>query len=77
MTWIRVTDKLPPLEADGSYPGSCSSELVLVWQKDSGSSIASLVNDDTHDDNGIWLSGRAAELRDVTHWMPLPSPPQE
>ena len=64
--WISVEDRLPKLE---KYK---LSKVVLAWIKGHGRCFA------LRYDNGKgeqWFSG-GVEQQDITHWMPLPEPPE-
>lgn len=68
--WISVKDRLPKIGVE-----------VLIFDADSSNDfhdVWSLARDEEYDDigwndkNGDWYY-----LDDVTHWMPLPEPPQK
>jgi hypothetical protein len=66
MEWISVNDRLPEEDED-----------VLVMTAEGkfasgGMHVASL------DEDGVWYPshGDGWEFPDVTHWMPLPKPPE-
>ena len=59
--WISVKERLP----EETY-------LVLVWDNDCDQvAIASLQRDGSWCGDGVWKDAN------VTHWMPLPEPPEE
>lgn len=62
--WISVKDRLPELgERVLCTDGHCVFEQYRV--------LPSCVY-------GVWdRMGLKSEMQDVTHWMPLPEPPQE
>lgn len=60
--WISVEERLP--EDDSHY---------LVWAHDNGAEEVALYYGD-----GEWLTDDLENItRVVTHWMPLPEPPEE
>ena len=61
--WIPVTERLP--ETDGWYQ---------VWTKTPFGGFKSFNKASFH--NGEWHGG-GGRWNNVTHWMPLPSPPEE
>ena len=70
--WIPVGERLPEVESWGV------STVVLGLIKSENSPSLSKLHDLTlcaYCDNGIWtMPGRYAA---ITHWMPLPEPPEE
>ena len=70
--WIKCTDEMPP---DVSVPLSIADKRVLLW------------NLECHDiELGVWDSDvdwywvdsydRQVIKKMITHWMPLPAPPE-
>lgn len=59
--WIPVTERLP-----------IQGEDVLAW-------AAPFVSKAWRNEKGDWVTthGPAASLKPVTHWMPLPKPPED
>ena len=64
--WISVEERLPETRKTHR---DCSSTQVLVATKSIGVCIGS------YHRNGTWMIGSFGH-RDVTHWQPLPPPPQ-
>lgn len=73
--WISVKDHLPEII------GNTSSEDVLIHLKNGEQYVAFLVGEDN--ENGVeafWSTSdmhRDFECDVVTHWQPLPKPPQD
>ena len=72
--WISVKDRLPEENnvIEGRKYETCS-DLVIVFVRDD------LGNSFTCDDmttNGEWINYPAPQF-EVTHWMPLPEPPEK
>lgn len=69
--WIPVTDRLPELQSWGA------SEVVLGLIKSENAPSLNKLHNLTlcvYCDNGIWsMPGRYVA---ITHWMPLPEPPE-
>jgi hypothetical protein len=75
MKWINVKDKLPTT-------GPCGSEEVLVYR----SSVLDKFHVCIYFGKDPWFKcghhwnlkhGHNKAAEDVTHWMPLPEPPNE
>jgi hypothetical protein len=66
MEWISVDDKIPKVEHD-----LYSQKLLFYGQVNGVVDIYTGI----YSDNGIWYS-LGNEAVDVTHWMPVPEPPQ-
>lgn len=70
--WVPVTERLPELQSWGA------STVVLGLIKNENAPSLNKLHDLTlcvYCDNGIWsMPGRYAA---ITHWMPLPEPPEE
>lgn len=70
--WIPVEERLPELQSWGA------SEVVLGWTKSENAPPLNKPHNLTlciYCDNGIWsMPGRYVA---ITHWMPLPEPPEE
>ena len=70
--WIPVTERLPELQSWGA------SEVVLGLIKSENAPSLNKLHNLTlcvYCDNGIWsMPGRYVA---ITHWMPLPEPPEE
>lgn len=75
MKWISVEDRLPASETP-----------VLVWFKNKEVRVASLEWEfPSYEDNYLayrywdcpYNDGQDWEWFDITHWMPLPEPPEE
>lgn len=62
--WIKCSERLPK-----------KGDIVLVWMVDTYW-FSELDGDDfmIYADGGSW---KVADNKDVTHWMPLPAPPEE
>lgn len=67
MKWIKVKDKLPPVDEDVIL----ASEIAVT--------IGFYMNKGRVMKEGFWVlvNGEAEELYGVTHWMPLPELPNE
>jgi hypothetical protein len=66
MKWISIEERLPQ-----------EKERVLVLEKEEHGDpfFISIAN---RDEDEFWLDdGPALELDKITHWMPLPEPPNE
>ena len=61
--WISVNDRLPK--------GNYDSDLVDVY-----SVLQGRIIDCNYINNDYWMTGTGYEIDDVTHWMPLPAPPE-
>lgn len=64
--WISVEERLPEIEMHGT------SRVVLAWEPEHGRCFGMVY------DNGQgkrWFSG-GVEIPNITHWMPLPEPPE-
>ncbi len=62
--WISVKDELPPIE----------THIILY----NGDVIFGLYSDDWHGKNYFTTNfEQFLGVEDVTHWMPLPEPPNE
>lgn len=81
MTWISVKDRLPDTQL--SYPGGkgpdgtmwgpiFASDRVLVFRADRKIEFDTLCRFDDGKTDPIWYINR----HKVTHWMPLPQPPE-
>lgn len=73
--WISVADSLPEIIENAPGSGTGSSDPVLVWIEDGDSSGVQCWrlfrggNGDTHSLHWDWDAN-------VTHWMPIPPPPE-
>lgn len=69
--WIKCSDRIPELAADDTE----ASDFVLVYQTYFGSRFAQALHGRVdvvwYDEQGEIVDG------EVTHWMPLPSPPED
>jgi len=70
MEWIDVNDRLPPLGewyliCGGTNPSKPFTTMGFLDGVSGDDSVIWLTHNDTQDD----------EWENVTHWMPLPSPP--
>lgn len=61
MKWIDINDEMPPLK-----------EKVLAFDS-GGFGVLSA----RYSTRGWYLEGELDSFQNVTHWMPLPSPPKE
>lgn len=75
--WHRVEDALPPMlyQAEGDDFCIDYSLLVLAYREASHDFYLARQMDDGH--GATWGTDCFDELYGVTHWMPLPEPPQE
>jgi hypothetical protein len=73
--WIKCSDRLPENEqkiliSDGKFVTACTADVTPFW-KGRGEFYP----------DGCEFGGYEwewhFELEQITHWMPLPSPPQE
>lgn len=65
--WISVEIQVPPQRDEDP---DCTAN-VLVWTE-SGNMLAAFYSYD----DAEWYDLHGDMIRDVTHWMPLPPPPQ-
>lgn len=78
MNWIKCSDKLP--EKAGEYLVYVSDEMwsgaMILWFTNDFSRL----DDDLFYPQGFYVNdpeyGRV-EYKEVTHWMPLPEPPED
>ena len=75
MKWIPVTERLPD-EMSKTLSGLEGGERVLIYLKEKNMAYNSNVSARYYDgdwflDHGGWAMGNQ-----VTHWMPLPDPPE-
>lgn len=70
MEWISVNDRLP------SVKHGYIDELVLVCVKNKNKSDGIYLQDVCAFDGSKW-SERINTYETITHWMPLPEPPEE
>lgn len=84
--WIRVEDRMPPELHSMWFPLYGTSEWKnVMWREESDHVLVTVVFDDgtryvsmgrTHD--GEWNTNISKVIHHtVTHWMPLPEPPEE
>lgn len=75
--WVSVKDELPPMlyQAEGDDFCIDYSLLVLAYREASHDFWLARQMDDGH--GATWGTDCFDELYGVTHWMPLPEPPQE
>ena len=71
--WILVTERLPKTRE--SILGKKSSKVIVAFLFDDGTQGT----DTAHTLNGEWVfeDHITVVARTVTHWMPLPKPPQK
>ena len=71
--WIPVTETLPKTRE--SILGKKSSSVIVAFRFDDGTQGTSTA----HTLNGEWVfeDHITVVARTITHWMPLPQPPQE
>jgi hypothetical protein len=62
MKWIKISDKMPN-----------SGDCVLLYSKAGGVSEGAYIGLKKHFEQWRW----DCVLQNVTHWMPLPEPPEE
>lgn len=73
--WISVKDKLPTV-SDGNHWRAVSAN-VLVFREGGTICVAYLVEyEDTKELSWYTSDSEGWGLEDVTHWMPLPKPPE-
>ena len=77
MTWIDVNDKLPELEivpkkADSHHKPK-SVRVLCTCKQRSGKVFVKEGFYELWDDNPVWRIPGSIDA--VTHWMPLPEPP--
>ncbi len=69
--WISVENRLPERQQNILAYG----ERSLIW---SGTRLGTYQVEFSQDDDGdYWISGGNRTLKNVTHWMPLPDPPED
>lgn len=71
--WIPVTERLPKTRE--SILGKKSSKVIVAFRFDDGTQGT----DTAHTLNGEWVfeDHITVVARTITHWMPLPKPPQK
>ena len=73
--WISVKDRLPPLGERLDAPCEVSGRTIPPLNR----SVEVIV----YSNGGVfsaaveWFDGEERPTSDITHWMPLPSPPTE
>lgn len=69
--WIKCSERLPDFASDDP---TCT-DFVLVYQTHFGSRFAQALHDSV---DSVWYDEQG-EIVDgeVSHWMPLPSPPED
>lgn len=73
--WISVKDKLPAVSDENHW--RAVSANVLVFRECGTICVAYLVEDgDTKELSWYTSDSEGWYLEDVTHWMPLPKPPE-
>ena len=72
--WVSVKDRMPE-ERQRRFEGKMESDFVLCCAK----SEEEMIIDIGYTVNGEWEceSGYVNDYCEVTHWMPLPAPPEE
>jgi len=72
--WVSVGDRMPE-ERPGRFEGEMESDFVLCCAKSEEETIIDI----GYTVNGEWEceSGYVNDCCEVTHWMPLPAPPEE
>ena len=68
--WKRVEDGLPELSKRGDYP-----KYVLATNG-IHSGVAAFMDMESDDNDNRWEDEHREEISEITHWMPLPAPPQ-
>lgn len=73
--WISVKDRLPEAKMPDADGNITFSDYVLTYQtyKDGFSWVTA---DTCRVDHGVWMHEVPGSGCKVTHWMPLPEPPQ-
>ena len=75
MEWISVNDRLPELEVKTKW--GMTSKPVLCLHKKGHHEDCILNESIDEDDKSYWSYVQDGDYCDtVTHWMPLPKPPQ-
>jgi hypothetical protein len=67
--WIKVEERLPPMKQDVLFCGLMDGQRRIALGQMSHEK-------DTFWTNRFWVYHLIIPSRDVTHWMPLPEPPQ-
>jgi hypothetical protein len=68
MNWILVSEGLPERH---------TPVIVAIGKPDPVVGVARLVLESGHSDATCWIEFAHGPKLDVTHWMPLPSPPTD
>lgn len=82
MNWIRVEERLPPIDPGSGGEKYHFSDWVLVYRKRENDIIFSKRGEDEESPHEYeWLRdghlGDYVRVAEVSHWMPLPVPPEE
>lgn len=72
MEWISVEDSLPEIRDDSVLAYFSNGAIDMVHIEDNFKDITAGLNEDGSQKYTKWYISQG-----ITHWMPLPEPPQE